>query len=270
MHLGLIGCGNIVKTLLGFLDAPDAPAVERITLLVRNGQCDRAHDEIAAIVPEARIVEETSDLIAAAPDLVVEAAGHAGVLEHVAPCLEAGFDVVVVSVGALAETALADRLERAARAGGARIILPAGAVGGIDIVSALSVSGDVTLTYRGTKPPGAWAGTPASDTLDLDGLSAAAVFFSGTAREAASQFPKNANVAATLALAGPGLDRTRVELVADPTASGNLHAYELTSPAAKVRVEIENLPSTGNAKTSVATIYSVLREIRNRIGPMVI
>ncbi|MGR3365248.1 MAG: aspartate dehydrogenase, partial [Maritimibacter harenae] len=176
----------------------------------------------------------------------------------------------VVSVGALAETALADRLERAARAGGARIILPAGAVGGIDIVSALSVSGDVTLTYRGTKPPGAWAGTPASDTLDLDGLSAAAVFFSGTAREAASQFPKNANVAATLALAGPGLDRTRVELVADPAASGNLHAYELTSPAAKVRVEIENLPSTGNAKTSVATIYSVLREIRNRIGPMVI
>lgn len=270
MHLGLIGCGNIVKTLLGFLDAPDAPDVTRITLLVRAGQCDRAQDEIAAMTPKAEIVEETADLIAARPDLIVEAAGHAGVSEHVGPCLEAGFDVVVVSVGALSDTDLAARLETAARAGGARIILPAGAVGGIDIVSALSASGEVTLTYRGTKPPKAWAGSPAAEALDLDTLESAAVFFTGTAREAAAQFPKNANVAATLALAGPGLDKTRVELVADPAAPGNVHSYEVVSPAAKVRVEIENLPSNGNAKTSVATIYSVLREIRNHIGPMVI
>lgn len=270
MHLGLIGCGNIVKTLLGFLSEPDAPAVERITLLVRSGQCDRAHEELATLAPKAVIVEETADLIAAAPDLVVEAAGHAGVSEHAVACLEAGFDVVVVSVGALADTALADRLEQAARAGGSRIILPAGAVGGIDIVSALSASGELTLTYRGAKPPKAWSGTPAAETLDLDALTEAKVFFSGSAREAAAQFPKNANVAATLALAGPGLDKTRVELVADPAAPGNLHSFELVSPAAKVRVEIENLPSKGNAKTSVATIYSVLREIRNRIGPMVI
>ncbi|GKY89386.1 aspartate dehydrogenase [Sinisalibacter aestuarii] len=270
MHLGLIGYGNIAATLMGFLAAPGAPAVTRVTLLVRPGRAEAARAALADHPAETSVVEEAAALVAAGPDLVVEAAGHSGVRDFVPACLEAGRDVVVVSVGALADDELHARLDAAARAGGARVILPAGAVGGIDLVSALSASGEVALTYRGTKPPAAWAGTPADEMLDLAGLCEPATFFTGSAREAAARFPKNANVAATLALAGPGLDATRVELVADPAAPGNLHGYELSSPAARLRVEIENLPSAGNAKTSVATIYSVLREIRNRIGPMVI
>lgn len=270
MHLGLIGYGNIGETLMTFLAAPDAPEVERVTVLVRPGRGEATRAALAGHRAEVAAVESAEALIDAAPGLVVEAAGHSGVCAHVPACLEAGIDVVVVSVGALADDALAKKLEACARSGQARVILPAGAVGGIDLVSALSAAGDLSLAYRGTKPPKAWAGTPAADILDLDGLSKAATFFSGTAREAASAYPKNANVAATLALAGPGLDATRVELVADPAAPGNLHGYELASPAARVRVEIENLPSQGNVKTSVSTIYSVLREIRNRIGPMVI
>jgi aspartate dehydrogenase len=270
MHLGLIGYGNIAETLLGFLAEPGAPEVTRVTLLVRAGRAEAVRAALAGHPAAIAVVEDAAALIAAAPDLVVEAAGHSGVAEHVPACLEAGFDVVVVSVGALADDALAARLDAAARKGGARVILPAGAVGGIDLVSALSAAGDLQLTYRGTKPPAAWAGTPAEAALDLAALTEATTFFTGSAREAAARYPRNANVAATLALAGPGLDATRVELVADPAAPGNLHGYELASPAARVRVEIENLPSTGNVKTSVSTIYSVLREIRNRIGPMVI
>lgn len=270
MHLGLIGYGNIGETLMSFLAAPDAPAVERVTVLVRPGRGEATRAVLAGHRADVAVVESVDALIAAVPDLVVEAAGHSGVTAHVPACLKAGIDVVVVSVGALADEALAVKLEASARKGGARVILPAGAVGGIDLVSALSAAGKLTLTYRGTKPPKAWTGTPAEETLDLAGLTEAATFFTGTAREAASAYPKNANVAATLALAGPGLDATRVELVADPAAPGNLHGFELASPAARVRVEIENLPSEGNVKTSVSTIYSVLREIRNRIGPMVI
>lgn len=270
MHLGLIGFGNIAATLMGFLAAPDAPAVTRVTLLVRPGRVVAARRALADHPAEVSVIEDAAALVAADPDLVVEAAGHSGVRDFVPACLEAGLDVVVVSIGALADAALHGRLEAAARAGGARVILPAGAVGGIDLVSALSACGDVELTYRGTKPPAAWAGSPAEEMLDLATLGERATFFVGSAREAAARFPKNANVAATLALAGPGLDATRVELVADPAASGNQHGYELSCRAARVRVEIENLPSEGNVKTSVATIYSVLREIRNHIGPMVI
>jgi len=266
MHLGLIGFGSIGETLMQFLAEPGAPAVNRVTVLVRAGRGAGLSPHPAEIA----VVEDTDAFVRSGPDLVVEAAGHSGVSEHVPACLEAGIDVVVVSVGALADDALAARLDAAARKGGARYILPAGAVGGIDLVSALSAAGNLELTYRGTKPPAAWAGTPAEAVLDLGALTEARMFFTGTAREAASTYPKNANAAATLALAGPGLDATRVELVADPAAPGNLHGYELVSPAARVRVEIENLPSSGNVKTSVSTIYSVLREIRNRIGPKVI
>jgi aspartate dehydrogenase len=106
--------------------------------------------------------------------------------------------------------------------------------------------------------------------IDLDALDGPATFFTGSAREAAAAYPKNANVAATLALAGAGFDKTRVALIADPSASGNLHAYEVRSPLATYSFQVENRASPGNARTSAATIYSALREIRNRIGPVVI
>lgn len=106
--------------------------------------------------------------------------------------------------------------------------------------------------------------------MDLDRLTEATVFFAGTARQAARSYPKNANVAATLALAGAGFETTKVELVADPDAPGNGHAYEVQSPLARFSVTIENAASGGNAKTSVATVYSVLREIERVRAPVVI
>lgn len=269
MHLGVIGYGNITQTLLELLAQPGAPAVTRVTLLVRPG---KAAATVAAANGALSVaaVEDAAALIAAGPDLVVESAGHAGVAAHVPAVLRAGIDTVVVSIGALSDDALAAELKAAAQAGGARIVLPAGAVGGIDLLSSLSASGPVEVTYRGIKPPKAWAGTPAEAMTDLASLDHPLVFFQGSAREAAAQFPKNANVAATLALAGPGLDATRVELIADPAASGNIHAYEVRSAVANYSMTIENLPSAGNAKTSVSTIYSVLREIRNRLAVVAI
>jgi aspartate dehydrogenase len=173
-------------------------------------------------------------------------------------------------VGALADPGLEAALRSAAVAGGARLILPAGAIGGIDLLAALAAAGGLTVRYRGTKPPAAWAGTPAAGILDLDALTEARVFFTGTAREAAAAYPKNANVAATLALAGAGFEATAVELAADPAAPGNVHEVSVASPLASYSLRIENLPSAGNAKTSATTIYSVLREIRNRRGPVVV
>ena len=106
------------------------------------------------------------------------------------------------------------------------------------------------LRYFGTKPPHAWAGTPVAEQVDLGSLDHVLEFFHGTAREAAVAYPKNANVAAALALAGGGFETTHVTLIADPKASGNSHRYELNSPLATVSVEIANKASGGNAKTS--------------------
>lgn len=259
MHLGLVGYGNIGKALLGLLGAED---VARVTVLARPG---KVVDD-----PRAEVAETPEALIAARPDLLVECAGHAAVQGTVLPALKAGVDVVLVSIGALSDATLERDLHAAAKEGGAKLILPAGAIGGIDLLAAMAPAGGLEVRYTGTKPPEAWRGTPAEDRIDLDSLTEATVFFSGAAREVAQAFPKNANVAATLALAGAGMDATRVELVADPGAAGNRHAYAVTSPLGDYEIRIDNRASNGNAKTSAATIYSVLREIRNRKGPVVI
>lgn len=268
MRLGLIGYGTIARTLAGHLGA--VSGIEAVTVLVRPG---READVPAAFADGAIPVAAVSTveaLLAAAPGFVVECAGHSAVEAFVPAVLRAGLDVVVVSIGALADDALHARLREAAAAGGARMILPAGAVGGIDILAALSAGGgDLAVRYTGTKPPKAWTGTPADTVVDLAALDRPAVIFEGTARAAATAYPKNANVAATLALAGAGFEATRVVLVADPSAPGNVHEFEAVSPVARVTMRIENAPS-GNAKTSLATIMSVLREIRNRQGPVVI
>ena len=184
--------------------------------------------------------------------------------------MSAGFDTVVASVGALADTALADSLYDAAHKGSARLIIPAGAIGGIDLLASLKKHGKLDVSYRGIKPPSAWSGTLAEKLVNLDDLSEETVIFSGSAREAASNYPKNANVAATIALAGAGFEATQTELVADPKATGNIHEYSVDCPLAHFTFRVESQPSSGNAKTSVTTVYSIMREITNRIGPIVI
>jgi len=255
MHLGLIGFGNIGQALLRVL-ADEGATPARLTLLVRPG---------AGGLPEGAVaVHDGAALAAARPDLVIECAGQGAVALHVPDCLRAGCDTVVASIGALADDALHDTLRAAARAGGARLILPAGAVGAIDLLAALRPSGITRLRYTGRKPPMAWAGTPAGDTLDLPGLTAPATLFTGTARDAARLYPKNANVAATLALAGPGFDATEVALVADPGVTRNVHEVQVSSGAADFSIRIEGHPSPDNPKTSLTTVYSLAREVLNR------
>lgn len=259
MHLGLIGYGTIARALMPVL-AQEQAMPARLTVLARAGR----EAEAQAAFPRATIVTDAAALIAAQPDLVAECAGQVAVAAHVAPVLRAGLNCIVVSIGALADPALHDTLRAAARDGGARIILPAGAVGGIDILSALRPSGFDSVVYTGRKSPRAWAGSPAEALMDLDALTAETVFFTGTARDAALQYPKNANVAATVALAGAGLDKTEVRLIADPSISANVHEVTVRAGAGEFHIRITGHPSPDNPRTSLTTVYSLAREILNQ------
>ena len=110
----------------------------------------------------------------------------------------------------------------------------------------------------------------AEKLLALDTLTAPAIFFEGSARQAASEYPFNANVAATLALAGLGLDATQVRLIADPGISRNVHEVAVRSGCGDFTVRLEGRPSPSNPKTSLMAGYSVARDLINRAGPMVI
>ena len=197
-------------------------------------------------------------------DVALECAGHAGLAAHGPAVLSAGIDLGIVSIGALADPALAESLEAAAKAGGASLTILSGALAAVDALAAARIGGLDRVVYTGRKPPRAWTGTPAEALTDLAALTAAFTLFDGSARDAARQFPKNANVAATIGLAGLGLDGTRVRLVADPAATGNTHEVEADGAFGSLRVSLSGKPLPTNPKSSALTAMSAARFLVNR------
>ena len=260
-HVAIIGFGSIARDLIEILSAEDGPP-DQITVLVR---ASRVKDVQARFnTPNVMVTSAIEDVLASKPDVVAECAGHSAVAEFGPAILSHGIDFVVASVGALADPSLMTSLETAAISGGAQCVVPAGAVGGIDALGAARLSGLKTVTYTGRKPPLAWAGTPAEAVADLEKLTEPLVFFEGSARAAVQGFPKNANVAATLALAGLGMDATKVQLIADPTTTENVHEFSVTSKALDFSVRLVGKPSPRNPKTSRSTVYSIARAVQNR------
>lgn len=265
MHLGLIGYGTIAAELLRVLAAEGA-APAALDVLVRAGRVDAARARLGS----GQMHEDAAALIAGRPDLVVEAATHEAVVGPVCDCLRAGLPVLIVSIGALANPEVEASVRAAAIAGGTQAFLCNGAVGGIDMLGAARLSGIDGVTYISRKPPSAWKGTQAEDILDLTALTEAATFFTGSARDAAAQYPKNANVAATIALAGAGFDATEVQMIADPGVTANIHEVSVRSGAVNFDLRLEGLPSPDNPKTSLSTIYSLARAVLNRTAPLAI
>jgi aspartate dehydrogenase len=202
--------------------------------------------------------------------MIAEVAGQDAVAQYGETVLRSGCDLLVISVGALAQADLFDRLKAAAQAGGSRMVLPAGAIGGIDALAAMRLGGLSSVRYRSRKPPAAWRGSPAEKLVDLDKLTTTALLYAGNARQAALLYPQNANVAAAVALAGLGFEQTQVELIADPAAPGNVHEIEGEGSAGRFAIELTGKPSRNNPKTSALAALSVARALRNEQASIVV
>ncbi|WPH12003.1 aspartate dehydrogenase [Variovorax paradoxus] len=261
LRVALIGCGAIGTSVLELLKGDTALAVAAIVV---------PEEGVAAAQRLAPGVPVASRVPASGIDLVVETAGHAAIEEHVLPALARGTPCIVASVGALSAAGLAERLEAAATAGRTQVQLIAGAIGAIDALAAARIGGLDSVRYTGRKPPQAWKGTPAEQGRDLDALTEETVIFEGCAREAAQLYPKNANVAATVSLAGLGLDKTMVRLIADPAIADNVHTVEAEGAFGSFELTMRNKPLAANPKTSALTVYSAVRALRNRAAALAI
>ena len=265
MQLALIGCGAIGTALLELIQNDADLQVAAIVVPAEFSAAAQATAQ--RLAPTAQVMHTVP---AQGIDLVLECAGHAAIEQHVLPALRRGTPCIVASVGALSAAGLPEQLEVAARAGGTQVQLIAGAIGAIDALASARIGGLTSVRYTGRKPPHAWTGTPAEEGRDLAAVKSETVIFEGSAREAARLFPKNANVAATVSLAGLGLDRTAVRLIADPAVTENVHQVEAAGAFGRFELTMRNQPLSANPKTSALTVYSAVRALRGRAALLVI
>jgi aspartate dehydrogenase len=261
-RIGIAGLGAIGRALATRIHRGDLPGLTLSAVSVGSPAKAEAWLKEAGIdVPIVSIAELPDHA-----DLAVECAPAAVVAELCEVMLRAGKRVLVLSCGALLP-----RLDLVdlAREHGGQIVVPTGALLGLDAVTA-AAEGEITSVRMTTrKPPRGLLGAPHLERngISVEGLTEPKLVFSGTAREAAIGFPANVNVAAALSLAGIGPDRTTIDIWADPAVTRNCHSIEVESDSAKLTLAIENVPSE-NPKTGRITAQSVLAALRKLHAPL--
>ncbi len=262
LDVALGGFGAVGKHVARRLDE-GLPGLRLVAVSARDKE--RAARQTAAFATPVPVLglEE----LAGVADVVVECApGH--LLDTLAvPVLEAGKTLIVISAGALIAS---DHLIGLAAAHGATIIVPSGALLGLDAVTAAAEGTIHSVRMVTRKPVESLVGAPhvIQQGIDLENLQAPLKLFAGSAREAAKGFPANLNVAAALGLAGLGPDRTEVEIWADPGLTRTTHRIEVKSDSADFTMTIENIPSQENPRTGKITALSVIAALRKLAGPL--
>lgn len=260
-RVGVIGFGAIGQSIVDAWRAHAPAGQSLVALLVREYQREEATRRAP---PGVTVCTTIEDFLACQLATAVEVAGHGAVHAYGEALLSAGVDLMLISVGTLTDETLHARLNRAAATGRSRLLLPAGAIAGLDGLRSLKKEGLREVTYTSTKPPASWTGTPAEQAFRLDELTQRTVLFSGSAAEAARLYPKNANLAATVALAGLGLAHTRVELVADPAITQNVGRIDAASDSSRMSLVMAGESAASNPKTSLITGMSVLAALENQ------
>jgi aspartate dehydrogenase len=261
LRVGFIGYGTAARAVAAGIQEGKAGAAGLAAVLLRRPTAE-ALDGVLVTTDRERFLSEELDL-------VVELAGQEAVHQHGEAVLSAGRDLMVLSVGALADDDLFDRLQRAAIGHGSRLLIPSGAIAGLDAISSAAIGGleEVTLTTR--KPTEALQTGTDRDAL-LEGVAGERVLlYEGPARHAVRYYPANVNVAAALSLAGIGFDRTYVRVYADPTVTRNTHEVRARGWFGELQLTIMNVP-TENPKTGRITALSVLKTLRNLQAPVVL
>ena len=262
LKVGIVGLGTIGSTLAQHLD----DGIDGLSLSsVAVGDPNKNYPILKKlkVVPNIVNLEE----ISASTDVIVECAPST-IFENIAlPAIKAGRIFIPASVGALLDRL--DLIEKS-KITGAKIIVPTGALLGLDAVRAASEGKIHSVQMITRKPPSGLKGAPYLDgkNINLDQLTEPLKLYNGPAREAVKGFPANVNVAAALSLAGIGPDRTSIEIWADPGVTRNTHDIIVDSDSAKLTMRIENIPSKQNKRTGRITALSILATLRGLTTPL--
>lgn len=252
MRVGLIGLGTIARGVLALLSPSDNIQVVGAVVAhpaKRRTDCD---------VPTC---DSVAELLQHQPQVVAEMGGHAALRCHGSDVLRAGVDLLVLSVGALAEPETERMLTQAACEGHSRAIILSGAIGALDAIASAKAGGLERVTHTTRKPPRTLLGHDLDDAQEL---------FAGSAREGVLKFPESVNVAAAVSFAGLGLDRTQLRVIANPAVQQNHHEVVAEGTFGKLRFEIISVPTAENPRTGRLVAMSVVHALRKYASPVVI
>ena len=259
--IGIVGCGAIGRAILR------AVGDGRLAVKVA-GVTSRNRDKATAFLdtlphpppwlPLDALIERAG--------LVIEAAGGELVPMLAEKAFGAGKDLLVISTGALLEH---PQVMDLARETGCRLILPSGAIAGIDGIKSACAGRVEHVTITTRKPPGALKGAPYLEQhgIDLDAITEETEVYYGPVREACKGFPANVNVSATVSLAGLGPERTMIRILAVPGLKMNCHTIEVAGEFGTLKVEITNVP-TENPRTGKLTAMSMVRAVADALDPV--
>ncbi len=262
LTIAIAGLGAIGLPVARRLDA-GIPGL-RLTAVSARDQA-AARERVAGFAAPPAVVSLAE--LPGLADVVVECCPAAQFAALAEATIDAGKIFMPLSVGALLDRM--DLVERAA-AKGARILVPTGALAGLDAVRAAAVGVIHSARIVTRKPPGGLKGAPylAQHNLDMDAVTTPTCIFKGSARDGARGFPANVNVAAALSLAGIGPDRTELEIWADPTVTRNTHRIEIDADSTRLTFTIEGIPSEENPRTGKLTPLSVIACLTGLVAPL--
>lgn len=263
-NVGLIGCGTIGTHLALAIESRTIANASLIGLFdVVDSNAKSLKSKLKSI---PAVHPDFNSFIDSPADIIIEAASQEAVRKFGKPIIEASKDLMVMSVGALADTTfLAELLDLAAvRKGRSKIYVPSGAIAGIDAIRSVKHLLD-SITLTTTKSPKALAGAPffATREVNLDIITKVTEIYEGTAAEAVKLFPANVNVAAVLSLAGLGADKTKVRVLVDPHATTNQHEIVATGRFGDIKISVNNVTTPGNPKTSFLAVLSAIECLRS-------
>nr|WP_246869539.1 aspartate dehydrogenase [Priestia megaterium] len=265
LRAGIIGYGTLGKSISQLIESGHAGDVSLHAILVRTPLGPLDHPQGQCTVTTNEDVFFNQDL-----DIIIEAAGHHALQLYGEKALSSGSNLVILSVGALANIDFYESLQAAATKYNQQIIIPSAAIAGLDRIAAgvLGEIDEITLITR--KPTKSWYGTIAEEKVDLETITEPFCVFDGNARNAAKLFPENVNVSAALSLAGIGFEETKVQVFVDPTIQMNTHTIVAKGFFGQMEITIQNKPFKENPKSSPIVAMSVAKVLQNLTSSVVI
>ncbi len=252
MKIGIVGTGNISTFLLDQVKKNNDFEGEVVAIFGRNQEAGMQLSERFGV--EFHIDFET--FLESAMDIVVEAATGEAVRLYAKDILGSDKDLIVSSIGAFSDIQFLDEISALTKKNGRHMYLPSGAIGGLDLLKSANALNGLKRVQITTRK------SPAS--LGMDGDCPEEILFEGSAREAIQRFPKNVNVALVLALAGIGVEKTGVRVIADPAIARNTHTIEAEGSFGYMHLKVENNPMPTNPKTSLLAALSILAALQNK------